>query len=610
MNKTSISFALARFVFISCVMLATIITTLVVNNVVDSVNSEYEKIETREINTLNNNYQVFIKNHLILVQEQAAAPLFIQSLMQPKNNLGKIKDFMADLTLLGHNYPQSLLDFEGNTLHATALSSIDYSKYRWIDNLLKGRSANEIKVLELEGRYYWCLAVPVLYNGLVEGIFLANIPIAAIDTQQKASEMPKGLLVELIQNSTVITTFGSDVIGSKTHIKRWLDANVSIQFTVDEVYRNEALSDLVIQLSTMIVLAIVLTTVLAYLYGYRYFVKPIVALSKSTSNLEQGVKHQALREDLRFKELSDLFKQFNHMSQKVTMREYALKQSYKKLSDANEELKHSESQLVHSEKMASIGVLAAGVAHEINNPIGFIRSNLEVLTEYLDDINKYYSEFTDGLSSEEQQEMHQSLAKKHDLEFIFEDAKPLLTSSINGVDRVVEIVKNLKTFARIDLPEKALIDINEGLDATLNMVWNELKYSCKVEVDLNPLPHIHAFPGQLNQVFMNLLINASQAIEKKGVIYVRTFVKDAEIVIEIEDTGAGIEPQHLTDIFTPFYTSKPIGEGTGLGLSISHQIVEQHDGKIDVRSQVGKGSCFSVYLPVSEKVQKKSLEGG
>ena len=131
------------------------------------------------------------------------------------------------------------------------------------------------------------------------------------------------------------------------------------------------------------------------------------------------------------------------------------------------------------------------------------------------------------------------------------------------------------------------------------MVHNELKYCCKVHVDLQPLPQVHAFPGKLNQVFMNLLINAGQSITGKGDIFVRTFIDESYIVIEIEDTGTGIDSDDIAQIFTPFYTSKPVGEGTGLGLSISHQIIEQHDGKITVRSELGKGSCFSVYIPIN-----------
>ncbi|ALO34398.1 histidine kinase [Colwellia sp. MT41] len=598
MVKTGVSFALARFVFISCLALAVIITSLVVNHVVESVNTEYEKIAHREINTLSNNYRVFINHHLILLEEQARASLFIQALMQPKSNLGKIQDYMAGLTLLGQKYDETLLDFEGSTLYSTSQSGINYREYPWLKSILSGEVSSSIKVLNIDGKYFWCLAYPVVYNQYVEGVLLANIPLKAIHARQGDVELLDGLMIEVVQAGQTIATFGKQVIGTK-QMMQWQDAGVSFAFTIDESYRNEALSKLVIQLASLIIVAIVLTTLLAYFYGYRYFVKPILALSQLTSSLEQGNEPQALQEDLRFKEFADLFKQFNHMSEKVAKRERALRQSYEKLSNTNEELKQSESQLVHSEKMASIGVLAAGVAHEINNPIGFIRSNLEVLADYFSDIEKYYHEFNETLASDEDKENHKRLAKKYELEFLFKDSPPLIKSSISGVDRVTEIVKSLKTFARVDHSEKVLIDVNEGLRATLNMVHNELKYCCQVHVDLQPLPAIRVFPGKLNQVFMNLLINAGQAITDKGDIYVRSFVEENSIIIEIEDTGMGIDADNIAQIFTPFYTSKPVGEGTGLGLSISHQIIEQHDGKIMVKSEIGKGSCFSVHLPIN-----------
>lgn len=597
MTKTTVSFALARFVFISCLALAVIITSLVVYHVVESVNTEYEKIASREINTLSNNYRVFIKHHSILLKGQADAPPFVQALMQPKSNLGKIQDYMAGLSLLGKKYNETLLDFEGSTLHSTSPSVINYQNFPWLKRLLTGEISSSIQVLNIKGQFYWCIAVPVIYNQLVEGVLLTNIPLAEINARQVDVEVLDGLMIEVVKEGQTIATFGKNSVGSK-QIIAWQNAGVSFDFTIDEAYRNNALSKLVMQLASLIILAIVLTTFLAYFYGYRYFVKPILALSQLTSSLEKGNEPQALQEELRFKEFADLFRQFNHMSEKVAKREQALKQSYEKLSNTNEELKQSESQLVQSEKMASIGVLAAGVAHEINNPIGFIRSNLEVLEDYFTDIEKYYHEFNDTLVSDEDKDNHKKLAKKYELEFLFKDSPPLIKSSISGVDRVTEIVKSLKTFARVDQPDKALIDINEGLSATLNMVHNELKYCCQVHVDLQPLPNLHGFPGKLNQVFMNLLINAGQAMTDKGDIYVRSFMEDSNIVIEIEDTGSGIEAENIAQIFTPFYTSKPIGEGTGLGLSISHQIIEQHEGKITVKSEFGKGSCFSVYLPV------------
>ncbi|NQZ25142.1 MAG: two-component sensor histidine kinase [Colwellia sp.] len=597
MTKTTVSFALARFVFISCLALAVIITSLVVYHVVESVNTEYEKIASREINTLSNNYRVFIKHHSILLKEQGAAATFVQALMQPQSNLGKIQDYMAGLSLLGKKYDETLLDFEGSILHSTSSSAIKYQNFPWIKRLLAAEIESSIQVLSIQGQFYWCIAVPIIYNQLVEGVLLTNIPLAEINARQVDVEVLDGLMIEVVKEGQTLATFGKKSLGTKQVIA-WQNAGVSFDFTIDEAYRNDALSKLVIQLVSLIILAIVFTTLLAYFYGYRYFVKPILALSQLTSSLEMGNEPQALQEDLRFKEFSALFKQFNHMSEKVAKREQALKQSYEKLSNTIEELKQSESQLVQSEKMASIGVLAAGVAHEINNPIGFIRSNLEVLEDYFSDVEKHYHEFTETLVSDTDKENHKKLAKKYELEFLFKDSIPLIKSSILGADRVTEIVKSLKTFARVDQPDKALIDINEGLKATLSMVHNELKYCCNVHVDLQPLRHIHGFPGKLNQVFMNLLINAGQAITDKGDIYIRSFIEGSNIVIQIEDTGSGIEAENLTQIFTPFYTSKPIGEGTGLGLSISHQIIEEHEGKITVKSEFGKGSCFTVSLPI------------
>jgi signal transduction histidine kinase len=598
MIKTTVSFALARFVFISCLGLAVIITSLVSNHIVDLVDTEYEQIATREINTLNNYYRVFLSNHRILLKEQAGSSLFVQTLMQPQNNLGKIKDYMAGLTLLGKKYNETLLDFEGSVLHSTSKKTINYKAFPWLKSILNQEESSTIRILTIEGEYFWCIAFPVKYNQNVEGVLLANIPLATIHSGQIEVDVLDGLMIEVEKDSQTIATFGKKAIGTK-QTRKWQDAGVNFNFTVDEAYRDNAISTLVIQLGSYMILAIVLTTLLAYLYGYRYFVKPILALAQLTSSIEKGNEPEVLQEDLRFREFAHLFKQFNHMSEKVATREQSLKQSYEKLSAIHAELMQSESQLVQSEKMASIGVLAAGVAHEINNPIGFIRSNLEVLEDYFTDIEKYYHEFNDNLVNEEDKEKHKKLAKKYELEFLFADSPPLIKSSISGVDRVTEIVKSLKTFARIDLPEKARTDINEGLTATLNMVNNELKYNCKVHVDLQPLPQVHAFPGKLNQVFMNLLINAGQSIEGKGDIFIRSFVEQDSIVIEFEDTGSGIETENLAQIFTPFYTSKPIGEGTGLGLSISHQIIEQHEGKITVKSEVGKGTCFTIHIPIN-----------
>jgi len=276
-----------------------------------------------------------------------------------------------------------------------------------------------------------------------------------------------------------------------------------------------------------------------------------------------------------------------------------LEETNVELASSLRKLQKNQNALIQTEKMASIGVLASGVAHEINNPIGFIKSNLSILKEYFEDIESYYQDSLVNLTNDTQKTIQQHLAKKHDIDFLLSDIPPLLEGSIGGVDRVIEIVQNLKTFARVDQANRSLTDINEGIHATLNMVRNELKFNCNIHIDLEPLPKIMVYPGKLNQVVMNLLINAGQSIDEKGDVFIRTSVHNNSIVIDIEDTGSGIDSQHQSQIFTPFYTTKVIGEGTGLGLSISHQIIEQHDGEIKVTSTLGKGSCFSVYLPIN-----------
>lgn len=288
----------------------------------------------------------------------------------------------------------------------------------------------------------------------------------------------------------------------------------------------------------------------------------------------------------------------------------ALEEQSRALRKTNEMLRENQTQLVHSEKMASLGQLAAGIAHEINNPIGFIRSNLATLTEYTEAFKALFAAF--GRLTEAARtgdvELGQSaldeieqLQRKEDLRFMLDDVDLLLAESLNGAERVKEIVQNLKSFARIDEAEIKEADVNEGLRATIRMLWNELKYKCTVHERLQPLPPIRCFPGQLNQVFMNLLVNAAQAIPEHGEITVETEATDTDIVIRISDTGVGIPPENLPRLFNPFFTTKPVGKGTGLGLAISYGIIKKHKGRIDVTSEVGRGTTFTVCLPLASE---------
>ncbi len=275
------------------------------------------------------------------------------------------------------------------------------------------------------------------------------------------------------------------------------------------------------------------------------------------------------------------------------------------LEKAYKELKASQAQLLQQEKMASIGQLAAGVAHEINNPVGFVTSNLGTLNKYSLRLAEYIeamsNAFNDNPSSEKTAQTLNSLRKKLKIDYVIEDSLELIKESLDGVERVKKIVQNLKSFSRIDQSDCIMADINQCLEDTLNIVWNELKYKTTVHKEYGELPLTKCYPQQLNQVFMNLLVNASHAIDKKGEIGIKTWSDDNNIYAVITDTGCGIPEENLNRIFEPFFTTKEVGKGTGLGLSITYDIVTQkHNGEITVESQVGKGSTFTVKIPITE----------
>jgi PAS domain S-box-containing protein len=251
------------------------------------------------------------------------------------------------------------------------------------------------------------------------------------------------------------------------------------------------------------------------------------------------------------------------------------------------EHRRSREHLIQSDKLAAIGTLAAGVAHEINNPIGYVNSNLNTMSRYLKKIGQFVQTLPNQAESE--------IAKINEILRDFEDA---VAESVEGTARVKKIVADLKSFSRVDKAEKEHSDINEGIKSTLNIVWNELKYKCQVEQDYGELPDLYCMPNQLNQVFMNILVNAGQAIDKNpGLIKIKTWANQEYIYISFKDNGCGIKGDNVSKVFEPFFTTKDVGKGTGLGLSLSYDIIRKHGGNIEVKSEVGVGTEFIISLP-------------
>lgn len=294
-----------------------------------------------------------------------------------------------------------------------------------------------------------------------------------------------------------------------------------------------------------------------------------------------------------------------------------LESAYQKLQENNEQLKklfsdlqNTQSQLVQSEKMASLGQLVAGVAHELNNPISYIYANMKELENYalaISDLLTMLKGDTPkaGMKNLFGDQLRQ-LKEKYDFDYIQQDLQSLVRESLEGSLRVKNVVQNLRNFSRLDEAAMKWVDLHEGLESTLLLLNNELKNRIEVHKEYHSLPQVYCHPGNINQVFMNILLNAIQAIEQKGNIWIKTEQRANQVEISIRDDGKGIPEKYQNKVFDPFFTTKPVGKGTGLGLSISYNIIKEHHGQISFSSQEGKGTTFLIQLPISPDVPVSS----
>lgn len=369
-----------------------------------------------------------------------------------------------------------------------------------------------------------------------------------------------------------------------------------------------------------------LVFVLAFLFS-QGLSDPIKRLTEAASAMSEG--DFSRRVTVRSKdELEVLADSFNVMSErlqktieqmelkneKLREKEKSLSSALGDLSKAHEELKQAQAQLFQSEKMASIGQLAAGIAHEINNPIGFISNNIQMLEDYI----KSYIQVLDKVGDLKKMVEIRDLEKagnivseikrlEEDLhfDFIMNDISKLIEQSDAGVERIRKIVADLRTFAREDGGEFEVIKVESVIDGILGIIYHELKYKTELRKEYGETTAIQCQSQKLGQVFINMLINAAQAMgNDKGQITIKTYQKGNNVYVGISDTGKGIPPEHVSRIFDPFFTTKPVGQGTGLGLSISYDIVKQHNGEILVESALGKGTTFTIVLPVDQPKDK------
>ncbi len=347
---------------------------------------------------------------------------------------------------------------------------------------------------------------------------------------------------------------------------------------------------------------VIVFLVITILLSADWFLKPIHELIQGLKAFErtEGLVQLPNKNNT---EIGLLTSAFNEMSLKIFQTRLDIRKKIKELEQTNQELKEAQTKLVHSAKMTSLGQLVAGVAHELNNPIGFIYSNTKYLKEYSEKLFNIIE-----IAAQSPQKLDQ-VKIENDYEFIKTDLPRLIKSCEEGAQRTKDIVVGLRNFSRLEEAQLKEIDLRESLETTLELLQGEIKNRIQVNRQFEPIPKVLCYASQINQVLMNIISNAVQAIPGNGQIWISTLPLKASadtagrVQISIQDSGAGMTPETLEKIFEPFFTTKGVGQGTGLGLSISYGIIQNHGGEIQVRSQKGIGTEFTLIIPVQPAIK-------
>lgn len=343
---------------------------------------------------------------------------------------------------------------------------------------------------------------------------------------------------------------------------------------------------------------------LNFLFSNR-IVKPLEILVYAMKRAKTGRVEQIPPIESAY-EIEYMVRAFNDMIRNVSEAKKALEEKIAELRKANQEIKNTQTTLVQSAKMISLGQIVAGVAHELNNPIGFIYSNMHHLQEYVEKLRMLVNEYRtlrETLPPEAIENLKR-VEKDLDIDFVLKDMEDLTKSCVDGAKRTKDIVLGLRTFSRMDESVFRMENLHEGIRSSLRLLVNELKNKVTIHEEFGDLPLVECTLSQINQIFVNLITNAAHAIQGKGEIWIRTRATAQDVFIEIEDTGTGMSPQTVDKIFDPFFTTKKVGQGTGLGLSIAYGLIQKHHGTITVKSELGRGTLFTLQLPIRQPIQE------
>ena len=501
----------------------------------------------------------------------------------------------------------------------TSLNTLDYKYNDQSDSFRLSLAATIVDALKEDVKIGDYSNVTKMVQHMITNRVIAYVIIAEKSTQKIVySTVPKESY-RLMKNGEISSK--KSIFGTSEYLKSNDEKySVYLGFYKDTIFK-ETYAD-VTKHSTYFAISFMFVGFLLAIVLSGKVTNPLDSLIRATSEFEKGDLSNRV-ELTPYAEINELISSYNSMVdtlQKLySSLESKVQERTRQLEDAYEELQSTQSMMVHSEKMKSLGELVAGIMHEINNPINFIYGNLSHLSNYSNDLVKIIDEFTkyENELSQEHLKIVKGIKAELDYEFIKSDLPELIRSCKEGTERTKNIILDLKNFSRMEEIALSNVDLPKEIDTTLNILHNKLKYNINVHKEYQDnLPKIEAYGGQLNQVFMNILDNAAYAIagsvpegnkEHKGDIWIRIKTVDKNVEIEFEDNGKGM-PQDVTEkIFNPFFTTKPVGQGTGLGMSISYKVIRNHNGEIKVESEVGKGTKFSITLPITREKETALL---